>query len=246
MRGLGVGRRMRRGGAERGFTLMELVVAMSLGIIVLLAAFTVIDRAFISNKAIGDREDALQRGRIALELMTRQIRSMTCAGQYTPVVKGTDDEVDFYAYMGDPTAGGSTLPQLHRLVYDPSAGTIGETDYPVTDVTTSPPTVGASPSLPTRTLIANVVPVSGTPVFTYFTYDPNAAQGSGGFTQLSAGSAGLSTADRARVVKISISFLTRPTGINLTDPHSTVFQDDVFWRTIDPETPNAQPCAQGT
>jgi hypothetical protein len=25
-----------------------------------------------------------------------------------------------------------------------------------------------------------------------------------------------------------------------------VFQDDVFWRAVDPEAPNAQPCAQGT
>jgi Tfp pilus assembly protein PilW len=65
---------------SRGFTLAELVVAMALGMIVLLAAFTVIDRAFTTNKAVSDREDALQRGRIALEQMTRQIRSMTCAG----------------------------------------------------------------------------------------------------------------------------------------------------------------------
>jgi hypothetical protein len=25
-----------------------------------------------------------------------------------------------------------------------------------------------------------------------------------------------------------------------------VFQDDVFWRAVDPEALNAQPCAQGT
>jgi prepilin-type N-terminal cleavage/methylation domain-containing protein len=237
---------MLRVSSQRGFTLMELVVAMGLGMIVLLAAFTVIDRSFISNKAITDREDALQRGRITLEQMTRQIRSMTCAGQYTPVVKGTDSEVDFYTYLGDPTSGASTLPSLHKLVYNSSAQTITETDYPVTSVTTTPPTVSATPSLPTRILLNNVVPVSGTPVFTYYTYDPNAPQGSGGFTALTAGSAGLSAADSAKVVKVAVSFLTRPTGINITDPHSTVFQDDVFWRAVDPESPNAQPCSQGT
>ena len=232
--------------AQRGFTLMELVVGMTLGMIVLLAAFTVIDRSFINNKAVQDREDALQRGRITLEQMTRQIRSMTCAGQYTPVTKGTDNEVDFYAYMGDPTAGGSTLPSLHKLVYDTTAQTISETDYPVTSVTTSPPTVSNTPSLPTKVLLNNVVPVTGVPVFTYYTYDPNATQGSGGFVALSAGSTGLSTTDQAKVVKVAISFLTRPTGFKITDPHSTTFQDDVFWRAVDPESPNAQPCSQGT
>jgi len=232
--------------SQRGFTLIELVVGMALGMIVLMAAFTVIDRAFINNKAVTDREDALQRGRITLELMTRQIRSMTCAGQYTPVVKGTDNEVNFYAYLGDPTSGGSTLPQLHKLVYDPTAKTISETDYPVTSVLTSPPTVSSTPSLPTKVLLTNVVPVSGVPLFTYYTYDPTATQGTGSFVALTAGSAGLSTADQAKVVKVAISFLTMPTGIKISDPHSTVFQDDVFWRAVDPEAPNAQPCSQGT
>jgi prepilin-type N-terminal cleavage/methylation domain-containing protein len=237
---------LNRVSSERGFTLTELVVAMALGMIVLLAAFNVMDRSFINNKSVTDREDALQRGRITLELLTRQIRSMTCAGQYTPVTKGTDNEVNFYAYMGDPTAGGSTLPQLHKLVYDPTAKTISETDYPLTSVTTSPPTVSTTASLGPRVLLKNVVPAGSTPVFSYYTYDPNATQGTGGFVALTAGTAGLSTTDQAKVVKVAISFLTRPTGINVTDPHSTTFQDDVFWRAVDPEAPNAQPCAQGT
>jgi prepilin-type N-terminal cleavage/methylation domain-containing protein len=239
---------MRRLSSERGFTLTELVIAMALGMIVLLAAFTVIDRSFINNKAITDREDALQRGRITLEQMTRQIRSMTCAGQYTPVTKGTDNEVDFYAYMGDPTAGGSTLPQLHKLVYDPTALTISETDYPLASVgtNTTAPTISNTPSFGPRVLLNNVVPVTGTPIFTYYTYDPTATQGTGGFSALTSGSAGLSTVDQARVVKVAISFLTRPTGIKISDPHSTTFQDDVFWRAVDPESPNAQPCSQGT
>jgi hypothetical protein len=224
---------------------MELVVAMALGMIVVLAAFTVIDRAFIGNKAIRDRQDALQRGRNALELMTRQIRSMTCAGQNTPIALGTDNEVDFYGYMGDPTVG-STLPQLHKLVYDSTNKKITSTDYPVTSVDTTPPTVGTTPVTPTKTLLANVVPVTaGAPVFTYYTYDAGAVQGTGSFSQLTAGATGLSSTDRPRVVKVAISFLTRPTGIQVSDPHSTTFQDDVFWRAVDPENPNAQPCSQG-
>jgi prepilin-type N-terminal cleavage/methylation domain-containing protein len=234
--------------SERGFTLTELVIAMALGMIVLLAAFTVIDRSFANNKAVQDREDALQRGRITLELMTREIRSMTCAGLYTPVTKGTDNEIDFYGYMGDPTAGGSTLPQLHKLVYDPTAMTISETDYPVTSVgdNTTPPTVSNTPSVPTKVLLNNVVPVTGVPIFSYYTFDPTATQGTGAFVALNAGSTGLSTADQVKVVKVAINFLTRPTGIKVNDPHSTTFQDDVFWRAVDPESPNAQPCSQGT
>jgi type II secretory pathway pseudopilin PulG len=231
---------------SRGFTLAELVVAMALGMIVLLAAFTVIDRAFTTNKAVSDREDALQRGRIALEQMTRQIRSMTCAGSTTPVALATDNEIDFYAYLGNPTSGGSLLPDLHKLTYSSSAKTITESDYTVSDVNTSPPTV-ASTAYKTRVLLNNVVPVTGTPIFSYYTFDPSASLGSGTFVQLSTANTppGLVAGDLGKVVKVSINYLTRPTGINLSDPHSTTFTDDVFWRAIDPETPNAQPCSQG-
>jgi prepilin-type N-terminal cleavage/methylation domain-containing protein len=228
---------------SRGFTLIELVVAMSLGMIVLLAAFTVIDRSFKTNKEIVDRTDALSRGRITLELMTRQIRSMTCAGQNTPVALGSDTELDFYGYMGDPTVG-STLPQLHKLVYDAATSRITSTDYAVTSVDSTPPTVSATPVAPTKTLLTNVVPVTaGAPIFTYYTYDPGAVQGTGTFSQLGPGT--LNSTDRPRVVKVVINFLTRPTGINISDPHATTFQDDVFWRAVDPENPNAQPCSQG-
>ncbi|HEX6457301.1 MAG TPA: prepilin-type N-terminal cleavage/methylation domain-containing protein [Thermoleophilaceae bacterium] len=228
---------------SRGFTLMELVVAMSLGMIVLLASFTVIDRAFITNKAVSDREDALARGRIALEQMTRQIRSMTCAGNNTPISLATDSEVDFYAYMGDPTKGGSLLPDLHKLTYDSTKKTIVETQYTVTSVNTTPPTVNATP-YKNRTLLTNVVPVdANTPIFSYYTFDPDAAKGSGSFIELDRPA--VAAADLPTVVKVSINYLTMPTGIKVNDPHSTTFQDDVFWRAIDPETPNAQPCSQG-
>src|SRR5919201_4947091 len=102
-----------------GFTLVEVVVAMSIGIIVLLAAFAVTDRSWQASKRVSDREDALQRGRIALELMTRELHSMTCAGQNAPVTLAKDDQVAFYAYMGDPTTG-STNPVRHVLAYSSS------------------------------------------------------------------------------------------------------------------------------
>jgi Tfp pilus assembly protein PilW len=230
---------------SRGFTLMELVVAMSLGIIVLLASFGVIDRSWRASKQVSDREDALQRGRIALELMTRELHSMTCAGQTAPVSLANDNEVDFYAYMGDPTAGGSTNPTLHKLVYSTSAGTITESSYTVTDTTTTPPTVSTTASS-TRQLMASVAPITtGAPIFNYYTFDTS-SQGTGTFLSLSTnGGTGLTSSDLAKVVKVGINFKSQPTG-NVINPPTTNFQDDVFWRAVDPESPNSQPCTQGT
>jgi Tfp pilus assembly protein PilW len=220
---------------------------MSLGMVVLLASFGVIDRSWSASKKISDREDALQRGRIALELMTRELHSMTCAGQTAPVSLANDSEVDFYAYMGDPTAGGSTNPSLHKLVYSTSNnGTITDSVYAVTDLTTIPPTVSTTASS-SRRLLANIGQIAtGTPIFSYYTFDSTATQGSGTFLQLSTNSgAGLTSTDLPKVVKVAINFKSLPTG-SVANPPTTNFQDDVFWRAVDPESPNSQPCTQGT
>ena len=37
-----------------------------------------LDRSFTASGQIADRQDALQRGRQAMELMTRQLRSQVC------------------------------------------------------------------------------------------------------------------------------------------------------------------------
>ena len=233
-----------------GFTLVEVVVAMSIGIIVLLAAFAVTDRSWQASKRVSDREDALQRGRIALELMTRELHSMTCAGQNAPVTLAKDDQVAFYAYMGDPTTG-STNPVRHVLAYSSSNnGSITDTVYAVTDTTTTPATVSSTATSST-TLLKNIGAVkttSGTlPFFSYYAFDSSATQGTGTFTQLSTNSgAGLTSTDLPKIVKVAINFKSLPTGSNIINPPTTDFQDDVFWRAVDPESPNAQPCTQGT
>src|SRR5436305_12733381 len=120
---------------SRGFTLMELVIGMALAMIVLLAAFSVIDRAFAGNKSVADREDGLQRGRSTLERMTRQLRSMTCVNTTNAVTAADDSSISFYTYMGDPTSASTQLPEWHTLAM--SGSTITEQDYKVTGVSPS-------------------------------------------------------------------------------------------------------------
>ena len=234
---------------SRGFTLTELVVAMALGMIILLAAFTVIDRSFLGNKAIADREDALQRGRNALELMTRELRSQVCVQQspaLMPITNGADTTITFFTYMGDPTAATSAqrdpttnqpFPEQHTITY--ASNKITETDAKVTSIS---PLVVASP-YKTSTLATNVILPSGK-LFQYY-----AAASSGSSTVSSTPlTTPLSSADESNVVEIAISFKVLPTGIAVTDTgnrQATTFQDYVFWRAIDPEDPTGQPCDSG-
>ena len=83
-------RRRIRSSDERGFTLIEMLVAMSIGVVSARRVHAA--RPLVHHVAsIADRQDGLQRGRQAMELMTRQLRSQVCvvvppATAYSPPV----------------------------------------------------------------------------------------------------------------------------------------------------------------
>jgi type II secretory pathway pseudopilin PulG len=225
---------------SRGFTLMELVVGMALAMIVLMAAFTVIDRSFFTNKAINDREDSLQRGRTMLERMTRQLRSMVCVSTNNAVTAATDSSISFYTYLGDPTNAATQNPEWHTLTM--SGSTITEQDFPVTS--TSPSIVVGTTALRTMTLtnvsLAPDTVNGGTiPLFRYYKYDP-AQTGTGALLKLTTP---VSAADQGVLADIKFSFVVTPTGRSSATPQSTTYADDVLWRSPDPDSPNTVPCA---
>jgi prepilin-type N-terminal cleavage/methylation domain-containing protein len=233
---------------SRGFTLTELVVAMALGMIILLAAFTVIDRSFLGNKAIADREDALQRGRNALEIITRQLRSQVCvqtSPAVMPITNGADQTITFYTYLGDPTAATTAqrdpttnqpYPEQHTISY--ASNKITESDAKVTSFT--PLTVASA--YKTNTLATNVI-LPNNKLFQYYGVDGTGAVSTTPLTTT------LSAADESNVVEVAVAFKVLPTGIAVTDTgnkQATTFQDFVFWRAVDPEDPTGQPCDSGT
>ena len=58
-----------------GFTLIELVISAGLMSLVLVSAYLCLHSAFASQKLIESRSDALQNARVALELMSADLRS---------------------------------------------------------------------------------------------------------------------------------------------------------------------------
>ena len=70
---------MRRLRAEDGFTLPELLVTMAIALIVSLATFSLIEVVMKRSGDIGARVETTQRGRTAMDLITRQLRSQVCA-----------------------------------------------------------------------------------------------------------------------------------------------------------------------
>ena len=216
---------------QRGFTLVELLSSMAVGMVVIFAIFGLLDYSVSAQRKVEDRVDAVARGRNAMETITQQLRSQICLGPGYPAITSADsNSVTFFTDLGGDT------PKLQRrtITFNPSTGTVTETDWNMS---------GSIPASPTYTLArtvnlaTNLVGVANTGFFRYYAFTQNPVTPDRQLTSLP-----LVESDRAQVVKIGVSFVARPTrGGNLTNQVPTTFQNDVYVRTSDPSDPEHSP-----
>jgi hypothetical protein len=221
---------------ESGFSLPELLTALIIGMVVLIATLEVLDNTISVGSGVNRRVDALQRGRTGLEIITRDLRSQVCVGVDDPaaaggsssqpsLIAGTGDSVDFYVDLGDGTT--ARPPERRTIVFDPAAQTIEERIYR--------PTGSAGnyvfPATPTstRTLISDVAQDGSTPIFRYYAFDTQTPPTPS--VLLPAGS-GLSTADMARTARTTIAF--KALSDNGSSTGAASLHDDVYRRAVDP------------
>ncbi len=206
---------------ESGFTLVEVLVAMIIGIVILLASFTMLDTSVVLTGKVTDRVDRTQRSRLAMETITRELRSQVCpAAGTTPLIAGDAYSVTFYSFLGS----GTFVPDKMQIAWDTNTNSIVEKKWAGT--TASPYTTWAA--TPTqRTLLSDVRPLTPTaqdpnpPVFSY-SNGINAA-----FT------VPLAAADMKNTSKVAIQFQTYATG-RAPNGLSIKLQSEVFVRTADP------------
>lgn len=214
---------------ERGHTMVELLAAMAIGVVVLLAAFMVLDRSFRVSKEAQDRAEAGQRGRLALEHVTRALRSQVClAPTRAAITQADSNSLTVLVDLSD----GSANPERRQFSYDPATRRITELTW--ASAGTFPTyTFPGYPSSPTRTrtLLTNAVPADATPVFRYYALDAAGGQGANVLLPTP-----LSGADMARTARIAVAFKSRPERAT-TNARSTELQDDVYMRSADPLNP---------
>jgi hypothetical protein len=221
---------------ESGFSLPELLTALIIGMVVLIATLDVLDNTISVGSGVNRRVDALQRGRTALEIITRDLRSQVCVGVDDPaaaggsssqpsLIAGTDDSVDFYVDLGDGTT--ARPPERRTIVFNPGTQSIVERIYRPTG------TAGnyVFPSTPTssRTLINDVARDGSTPIFRYYAFDTQTPPTP---SVLLPASSGLSTADMARTARTAIAF--RALSDNGSSTGAASLHDDVYRRAVDP------------
>lgn len=233
---------------ERGFSLPELLVAIVAGVIVLMASWTVLDGSVQNATTVSDRTDASQRGRIAMEQMIRQLRAQVCPPSsdpmkaYEPMIElAQADAVIFYADVG----GEQYRPDRRQFAYSAGSGggpgSITETVWAAAG--TEPSFTWPSQATRTRVIATDVERVedqSGTelPIFRYYAFDTTASPVT---PTLELTSPPLSEADRQRVVKVKVSFVSRA-GRGGEDPGvPSTFEADAFVRSADASEPGKGP-----
>jgi hypothetical protein len=208
--------------SERGFTVIEIVVAACVGSVVIVAIFSLLDFSVKQSSGSNARVDSTQRGRTAMEQITQSLRSQVCptSGGTTSLDYASPYMVRFHAFSG--SAQDPYVPELRTLFWDTNTSSIKQT--------VTPP-VG-TPS--TRTILTSAKPpklsdgTSG-PVFEY------SRLLSGGATQQLTGNP-LASADLARVSVIRVRFTAEPEvkGNASNENYSSSFESQVFMRTADP------------
>jgi type II secretory pathway pseudopilin PulG len=96
-------RRLRAAGREDGFTLIEMLVAMSMGVVVMGGVVILLIGAMRSQPRLDKQATNIQTARYALERMTREIRSGIVVDKYT------SSSISFQTYVRHTTCGGSTM-----------------------------------------------------------------------------------------------------------------------------------------
>jgi prepilin-type N-terminal cleavage/methylation domain-containing protein len=217
---------------ESGFTLIELLTSMAIGMILLFAAFMLLDRSTALTKQISDRQDAVQRGRQAMELIVRDLRSQVCLGDETePITVAQDDRVTFYADLSDGTTDvqqrSIRYDAVTKSIYEDGTGTYPDLVYPV----------GPTRS---RLMLANVEPVMDAgvprPILRYYAFREGGVPGD--LQQLTAP---LIPDDAIRTVMVKIAFVVLPDGVRPRNQDATMLESDVYVRLADPSTPSEGP-----
>jgi Tfp pilus assembly protein PilW len=223
---------MSRFRAQDGFTLAEVLVAATVGFVVLAATLGLLESSLRLDNGVMAKTDAQQRGRLAMDRITQELRSQVCLNLTTPAVLptvSTADSVTFYSDFGQD----NTKPPMKRTItFNPTTGDISETRVQGKGPDGGPFTFDDAAT--NQVIFENATRVveadkSVRPFLKYFAYQT--VGGVLGTTQEL--SPPLNAAGAARVARIEISVTARPTGAK-DSKNATDIKDEISVRHADP------------
>jgi type II secretory pathway component PulJ len=248
---------------ETGFTLVEVLVATVIGLMITLAAFTLLEFSTRDVSRITDRAHADQVGRVALENVMLQLHSACVAVGVNPVQAGSNaNELIFISEVSslnkvtnEPVSVLSTV-QLHKLIYTEGKLTekswTGKFNATLTHESTRGPYEFNEAEKPAeKVLLKGISPISKLhPIFQYFRYykegDAEPKYGQLNPTAITPASEAVAET----VAKVTMGFVLTPEGVESSfarGDRAVTLEDSAILRlTPSTEAPNIinQPCTQ--
>jgi prepilin-type N-terminal cleavage/methylation domain-containing protein len=222
--------------SQAGFTMPEILVAMTIGLATMLAVFAILDTTMKQSNATAGRVNATQRGRIAMDTITRQLRSQVCYSATVPaLVEGSNDHVKFHMDLSN----GSQPIEQREIAFDPTANTIRERTWAGVGTPLAFPAVTRNRLLLDEVTRATDRDGNTVQFLRYYAY--NTATPPRPILELPTP---LSATNRARVAQIKIAFTTLPPGTKPSPASSSTLQNEIYVRVADPNDPAPIPtCA---
>lgn len=221
---------------ENGFTLMEVLTALTVGFVLLAATLTMLESTTRLNTGVIVKTDAMQRGRLAMDTITQQLRSQVCFDyDNSAILQGSDENaVTFY---GDFSSDAST-PIKRRLRFDAGTGSIIADQYDPPSPLPNPFTPASYPTAPvgSNLVLENAALQwddtlnQAVPFLRYYAY-----QEVGGVLRADKElTPPLDKAEAARAARVDISYFARPTGPGGDASKGVNLSDQVMARHADP------------
>lgn len=250
---------MSRARQQDGMSLPELLVALSIAMIVSLAVFALVETVMVRSGDVSARVESTQRARIAMDFITRQLRSQVCVLSTAPatvdpraIVSGTPTSVTYFSDMGDEShRTGNTIkaPELRSISFESGklieriwAGVQGGTAFNPTYSYANYPLKPTTTRVLADELSTTKKTAGGQPlVFRYFEF--NSATPPKPEAEIQAES-GMPASKASLVARIDVAFQANRTGGKAGDRGATQLENTIFVRTADPNSTTPRPvCA---
>lgn len=244
---------------QRGFTLIEMLVAILAGVIVVAATLAILDFSARQTTRITDSVQSNRIGRNALNAMLEELHS-SCTGfgataiqapsttPVSPLASTGGSNLWFLSAYGNPTSGEPSVSNVvqHDINWTATGSNgAGEQigtlrDYTFTGSGSAPN--WSFPALTTanagvKVLATNVMPLSTSTLFRYYRYDTNAANVETYGKTIEVPPAEVGTvATNQKIAEVKIAFKQAPEKGDTRSGHTTTFNGAAALRLTPPET----------
>lgn len=215
--------------SEAGLTLIELMVGITLGVVIFIAGFTVLDATSTSANRVTTRIEANKLARPVMARIVDELHSTCVAPSAAPILTGSSGTAISFIHQ----TGSAVVPTPVKRTISFASGKLTESVYNYASGVAPSWTFSPTPSS-TRTLLTPVVqaklgnPEVLVPVFRYYAFVDGQISPTPLATPLSA-------TDAARASQVNISFAVPPRKYSpTTDVNGTLSLSDTVLFRFDP------------